>query len=648
MKTNETSVTQPGTFVIGCNYWASHAGTAMWSEWRPEVVDADLQQLAEAGLQVLRVFPLWPDFQPLAQLYGGGGSPHEIRLGEEPLGDDEAGQAGLSEAAMARFAAFADMAKRHGLRLVVGLLTGWMSGRLFVPPALEGHNVLTDPIAIMWEVRFVRCFVRRFKDHAAIWAWDLGNECNVMGPVPSHEAAWAWTAAIANTIHAEDGSRPVFSGMHGLDEGPEWTIRDQAELTDVLTTHPYPYFTPHCDQDPLNTMRSELHATAQSRWYADVGGKPCLAEEAGTLGPMFAGEQIAADYARATLFSLWAHDCRGLLWWCAYDQGHLVHTPYDWTSIERELGLFRADRSAKPVAGALGRFGRFVRDLPSGTLPPRITDAVCILTHGQDRWGAAYGCFVMARQAGFDVVYQYDDQPLKDAEFYLMPGVSGSSSFSRRTWTALLERVRAGATLYLSHDDCILWGFKETFGLEVQTRERRTADAEIVIDALPGAPVFSARSSIKLRLEPASAEILGREADGNPAFSHARYGKGGVYFLSVPVEQMLSNTPGGFHAPTAQPWWQVYRQMAQPALDRRIVTREQPWLGITEHPVDPEHRIVVAINYDPQPLDATLRLAGGWRAGEAWYGPLPRPDGAQWRCQIGANDAAVFTVSKAA
>src|SRR5512133_281912 len=140
------SLTSPGSFVVGCNYWASHAGTQMWADWQPDVVEADLKQLAEGGLQALRVFPLWPDFQPLTLLRGGGGAPREYRLlgpqGEQPLPDNETGQAGMSEEALGRFQVFADLAHKHGLKLIVGLLTGWMSGRLFVPPALEGLNVL--------------------------------------------------------------------------------------------------------------------------------------------------------------------------------------------------------------------------------------------------------------------------------------------------------------------------------------------------------------------------------------------------------------------------------------------------------------------------------------------------------------------------
>src|SRR5690606_437637 len=122
---------------------------------------------------------------------------------------------------------------------------GWMSGRLFVPPALEGRKMLTDPVSIMWQVKYVRNIGREFKDHPAILAWDLGNECNVMGSVDNREAAYTWTAIIANTIKAEDPVHPLLSGMHGLspDQKARWRIEDQAELTDVLTTHPYPLFT---------------------------------------------------------------------------------------------------------------------------------------------------------------------------------------------------------------------------------------------------------------------------------------------------------------------------------------------------------------------------------------------------------------------
>jgi len=120
-------LTQPGQFVVGANYLASHAGTRMWKDWQPERVERDFRSLSEAGLEMLRVFPLWPDFQPLHLLRGGGGHPVEFRHGEELLPDDPCGQAGLSRPAMERFGVFLDLAQKYELKLLVGLLTGWMS-----------------------------------------------------------------------------------------------------------------------------------------------------------------------------------------------------------------------------------------------------------------------------------------------------------------------------------------------------------------------------------------------------------------------------------------------------------------------------------------------------------------------------------------
>ena len=45
----------------------------MWRDWNGEQVERDFDLLAAHNLTVLRVFPLWPDFQPLTADFGGGG-----------------------------------------------------------------------------------------------------------------------------------------------------------------------------------------------------------------------------------------------------------------------------------------------------------------------------------------------------------------------------------------------------------------------------------------------------------------------------------------------------------------------------------------------------------------------------------------------
>jgi endo-1,4-beta-mannosidase len=146
-------------------------------------------------------------------------------------------------------------------------------------------------------------------------------------------------------------------------------------------------------------MKTVLHATAESLYISGVSRKPCYIEEIGTLGPMIAGKRVAADYIRASAFSSWAHDLNGFVWWCANEQSHLTHTPYDWNAVERELGLFNADGSKKPVLDSMTELSTFIADFEYGKLPPRIKDAAVVLTRKQNTWGAAYGSFILAKQA---------------------------------------------------------------------------------------------------------------------------------------------------------------------------------------------------------------------------------------------------------
>ena len=68
-----------GNFYIGANYWASHAAINMWSDWRADVVDRDLKLLSEHGVKHLRMFLLWPVFQPLHAIWANS-QLYELRM----------------------------------------------------------------------------------------------------------------------------------------------------------------------------------------------------------------------------------------------------------------------------------------------------------------------------------------------------------------------------------------------------------------------------------------------------------------------------------------------------------------------------------------------------------------------------------------
>ena len=635
---------ESGSFIVGCNYWASHAGTAMWTDWKPEVMDNDLKKLAGVGIQVIRVFPLWPVFQPINLLYKFLGKPAEFRHGEEPLPDDEGGRAGISPEAFKRFEEFVKLAHKYNIKLIVGLITGWMSGRLFVPPAFEGKNTITDTAVIKWEVRYVKYFVKYFSSSDTIIAWDLGNECNCMGEVENREDAWLWTSCIADAIRTVDRSRPVISGMHSLSLTGKWTIEDQAELTDILTTHPYPAFTPYCDQDPLNTIRTLLHATAESCYYKDIGGKPCFVEEMGTLNPMMGDDYVTASFLRSNLFSLWAHDCRGLLWWCNHDQVHLKHAPYDWSAGERELGLFRVDGTSKPIMDEITKFRKFLDQVPFKKLPPRHIDGICILSADQDNWGVAYSSFILAKQAGIDIRFGYENNTFEKAQVYLLPCISGFKVISRRRWMELMERVEQGAILYISHYDGFLTEFERLTGIRVLGRQRRRGLSDIVFDINGDRFTLEVEGPVKLSLKPVCAETVATEPDGNPAFCKALFGKGKVYFMSFPIEIHMARHPEIFHANSANPCWKLYRYIFSDISGYRVIEKTSPFAGVTEHELEYGKRIIVIINYSPLPLLESLRVSKGWDIGRVIYGQKPVFENGIYKVQIHGNDAVVFTI----
>lgn len=628
---------QSESFFTGCNYWASHAGMYMWRNWDAEVVKKDLELMSAHGMTVLRVFPLWPDFQPLKRLYGGGGSRQGIGDGDRLFSAEEERNAGIDPVMLERFRFLCDTANACGLKLIVGLLTGWMSGRLFVPPAFEERNVLSDPEAVQWEVRFVRRFVREFREHPAVGAWDLGNECNCMGGVAGPEAAWGWLNTISSAIRLEDSAHPVVSGMHSIstDRKDSWNLYDQGELLDILTTHPYPLFTPECNKEPFNTLRNELHSSAESLLYQGIGGKPCFPEEAGSLGPMICSVERAAASLRCSLFSCWANHLRGFLWWCAFDQMHLPFAPYDWTAVERELGLFHEDRAPKDTARAMSDFAAFLKEFPY-SLPERKVDAVCLVSRYRKCFTEAFGAYLLSKQAGFELSFAGAEETLPEAGFYILPSVADFSWLTRHAWLNLLERVRAGATLLVSlHGSGMLSPFREVFGVRVDARWKENNPVRFRLNDDPEA-VMTAAADYRSRVIAENADVLAEESGGAPVMTAASYGKGRAVLVNLPIESLaVTASSGCFYGEPLNPYYRLYRKAAEIAEIRHCVSCDLPGVGVTEHPLNAERTLAVLINYDPAPVECPLNLHG--KIENLWRGSFEGD-----KLWIGANDAAVL------
>lgn len=606
-------------FKLGCNYWASHAGIYMWRNWDRSIVESDLQKLSKCGMKVLRVFPLWADFQPLTCAKGNGF--YEIRVGDKAIDrSTPEGLAGVDPVMISRFEEFVLLAKQYGMELIVPLITGWMSGRMFFPPAFEARNPISDYETIKWELRFIRYFVDHFKGFDNIVAWEAGNETNVMSFADDgwkQGNYYVWLSNIAGVIRSADPSRPIISGIHGLNvEGNLGiTISEVGEICDVLTVHPYPAFVPHCYVDGYDTMRSKLHATSESIVYSQISGKPCLCEEIGHLGNSLGCDESVANYLRANLYALWAHGFPGLLWWCAFDQEHLAYPPYDWCACEQELGILHSDGSEKLLAAELRNFQAFLQ--AQKPLPAYQTDIVCILSKHQDSWGVAYATNMLCKQAGLDVRFVDGDDVLPKASAYILPSVTGDA-IPKRTWWALMDQVADGATLYMSWQDALLANFEKITGMKVISNAMR-GDTQVQIDIPALQSVFSLRNDRKMKLAlHNNAQVLGSEPDGNPAFTCHQHGKGQVYFLTCPMEMLLADMPQAFENTE---YFRLYQFMFSSCADRKITKKSSAQLAVTEHPMDDGRCTVVAQNYGTEE-SYTLTVKDGWVLDTVEYGAV--------------------------
>lgn len=593
-------------FLIGCNYWASHAGIYMWRNWDESVVADDLKKLAGCGITHLRVFPLWPDFQPLTR-YVNSGIGREMRIRDNPLDRSPEGIAGVDPVMISRFSRFTELCEQYGMKLLVCLINGWMSGRMFYPQAFQNTNIILNKTAVKWEIRFVKYFVNRFKNCKAIVAWEPGNETNVLRGVEEQpiqdDEYYVWFSCLVNAIRSVDATRPVISGIHGLSMQGPVSPSDIGEICDVTTVHPYPAFVPHCFVDGLDSMKSRLHSTAESVFYSDLGGVPCLCEEIGTLGNMLGGENTAANYIRASAYSLWAHDSTGIMWWCGFDQNHLDFPPYDWCGVERELGLFRADGNKKQVAEVFCDIRSFHESTEQ--LPARDRHAVCILTRDQDQWGVAYSSFVLAKQAGFELRFADGEYEIPEAPVYMLPSLC-SDGPPRRTLNALLKRVEEGAVLYISVNNVFLSGIETYIGGYIKSNSLRTAETTVqFMDKDLNLSLYGERA---YRIVSQTSDVLAVDSDGNPALLCTKLGNGCIYFLGFAPEQYLCRQPDAFACGSGKEYYKLYQKILKPHIHSVVTEKSSPFIGITEHSLGHDRYCITAINYSDEPITAVLSI----------------------------------------
>jgi endo-1,4-beta-mannosidase len=237
------------------------------------------------------------------------------------------------------------------------------------------RNYFTDPVGHAAQRLLLQTVVSRYKDHPAIWMWNLGNEPDLFAIAPTQEIGRAWVNEMTQLIKSIDPVHPVTCGLHVASLGNKEAMRiDQCFAeTDVAVMHSYPMYTPwtRSPLDPDFVPYTCALTTA-------LCGKPTLMEEFGgcTAQPgeesyvwswtaygsprdqFMASEDDFAAYIAAVLPRLVEVGATGAMLWCYADYIEELwdKPPCSESRHERFFGLVRPDGTLKPHAQVIKDF----------------------------------------------------------------------------------------------------------------------------------------------------------------------------------------------------------------------------------------------------------------------------------------------------
>lgn len=359
-------------FVLGVNYWPRREAMYWWSQFDAGKVREEFEIIQDIGLDLVRIFLLWEDWQP---------TPDSVDAG-----------------ALRNLEIVCDIAADLGLQLDVTFFTGHMSGPSWapgwmlrrdqpVPPRVRqvvsggksvecGYaNPFTDPVSLQAAELLLRTVISRLKDHPAVGLWNLGNEPDLYAWPADAAGGRAWTRRMATLIREIDPITPVTCGLHiaSLVEDNGLRVQDVFQEVDVPVMHGYPMYA-DWSTGPLDPDFVPFLCALTSA----LCGKPTLMEEFGgcTEAPgkpssvwkwtsygkkreqFMAAEEELAAYFEQVLPRLVEVGATGAVLWCYADYAPELYDrpPCEESWHERFFGLVRPDGSLKPHAAVLRRF----------------------------------------------------------------------------------------------------------------------------------------------------------------------------------------------------------------------------------------------------------------------------------------------------
>ena len=319
---------------------------------------------------------------------------------------------------------------------------------------------------------------------------------------------------------------------------------------------------------------------------------------------MYCDDELAAKYMKGSLYTAWSHNCLSYLWWIGFDQGSLNYYPFSYNNRASNYGLYREDKTLKPVGKVIKEFNEFQKNLPFDRLPERIKDGVCIISNDKNPWGTAYSSFILAKQARIDLEFAYLNDGIPDSDVYFFPSVSFTQDISIDGLDKLMTRVKDGAVLYLSLNMGFIRNLNTDFGFHINFREKVDGNKNVCF----GNDKLQAYFSVQYDISVEDAQVIATDESGKPVFLCHDYGKGKVFLLMCPIEASLQKTPSNFE----KNYYRIYSEVKKAMLSDKIADCNNILVGITEHVLDDDTRVCVVTAYTDSETQVCLTIKDGW------------------------------------
>ncbi|MFK4070252.1 glycosyl hydrolase [Streptomyces sp. NPDC029674] len=335
------SASPSGTPRFGANYTPSQGWFHHWLDFDLDAVRADLDAIASLGLDHIRVFPIWPYFQPNRTL--------------------------IRPRAVDQLVQLADAAAERGLDVNVDGLQGHLSSFDFLPAWTQTwhrRNIFTDPDVVAGQAAYLRTLAAALADRPNFIGMTIGNEINQFsaGPHPdpdriTPEQAESWLRTVLAAC--EEGA-PGKLHLHAeydaawyQDDQP-FTPAQAARLGAVTAVHSW-VFNGTAQRHGRTGTATRTHAAYMielSKAWADDPRRPVWLQEVGAPAPLIPAEHAASFTEDTIAAALDCQDVWGVTWWCSHDVSRDLA---DFPELEYSLGLLANDGAVKPAGAAIAR-----------------------------------------------------------------------------------------------------------------------------------------------------------------------------------------------------------------------------------------------------------------------------------------------------